>query len=123
MSFIDRFRFHRSTHRWERHIDVTWDGKLASQSRFLYKTGGGPALDIGPYYITQLVNLLGPVVRVAGLTTIGNAHRSVTSEPLKGSVITVDVPTTVNGLLEFEMGANISLSFLGMYGVTIVLPP
>lgn len=78
---------------------------------FFYKIGGGPALDIGPYYITQLVNLLGPVVRVAGLTTIGNAHRSVTSEPLKGSVITVDVPTTVNGLLEFEMGANISLSF------------
>ena len=78
---------------------------------FFYKTGGGPALDIGPYYITQLVNLLGPVVRVAGLATIGNMHRTVTSEPLKGSVITVDVPTTVNGLLEFEMGANISLSF------------
>ena len=78
---------------------------------FFYKIGGGPALDIGPYYITQLVNLLGPVLRVAGLATIGNAHRSVTSEHLKGSVITVDVPTTVNGLLEFEMGANISLSF------------
>ena len=77
---------------------------------FFYKAGGGPVLDMGPYYVTQLVNLLGPVRRVAGLATIGNPTRTITSEPLKGTTIQVDVPTTVNGLLEFASGANVSLS-------------
>ena len=77
---------------------------------FFYKTGGGPVLDIGPYYITQLVNLLGPVQRVAGLASIGNATRSVTSEPLNGSIIDVGVATTVNAVLEFVSGANVSFS-------------
>jgi len=77
---------------------------------FFYKAGGGPVLDMGPYYVTQLINLLGPVRRVAGLATIGNPTRTITSEPLKGTTIQVDVPTTVNGLLEFACGANVSLS-------------
>ena len=77
---------------------------------FFFKVGGGPILDIGPYYITQLVNLLGPVRRVAGIATIGNATRTVTSEPLNGSIIDVEVPTTVNGVLDFANGANINLS-------------
>ena len=77
---------------------------------FFFKPGGGPILDVGPYYITQLVNLLGPVRRAVGLGTIGNATRTVTSEPLKGSTINVEVLTTVNGVLEFVNGANISLS-------------
>jgi predicted dehydrogenase len=77
---------------------------------FFYKAGGGPVLDMGPYYVTQLVNLLGPVRRVAGLATIGNPTRTITSEPLKGTTIEVEVPTTVNGLLEFASGANVSLS-------------
>jgi predicted dehydrogenase len=77
---------------------------------FFFKAGGGPILDIGPYYITQLVNLLGPVRRAAGLASTGNATRTVTSEPLKGSVIEVEVATTVNGVLEFAAGANIALS-------------
>ena len=77
---------------------------------FFYKAGGGPVLDMGPYYVTQLVNLLGPVRRVAGLATIGSPTRTITSEPLKGTTIQVDVPTTVNGVLEFASGANVSLS-------------
>jgi len=77
---------------------------------FFFKQGGGPILDVGPYYITQLVNLLGPVRRAVALGTIGNATRTVTSEPLKGSTIDVEVLTTVNGVLEFVNGANISLS-------------
>jgi predicted dehydrogenase len=77
---------------------------------FFFKHGGGPILDVGPYYITQLVNLLGPVRRAVALGTIGNATRTVTSEPLKGSTIDVEVLTTVNGVLEFANGANISLS-------------
>lgn len=77
---------------------------------FFYKTGGGPVLDIGPYYITQLVNLLGPVQRVAGLASVGNATRTVTSEPLNGRIIDVGVSTTVNAVLEFVSGANVSFS-------------
>ncbi|CAM2151086.1 Gfo/Idh/MocA family oxidoreductase [Pararobbsia alpina] len=77
---------------------------------FFFKPGGGPILDLGPYYITQLVNMLGPVARVSGITTIGNPVRVVTSEPLKGTKIEVEVPTTVNGLLEFASGANVTLS-------------
>jgi predicted dehydrogenase len=77
---------------------------------FFYKRGGGPVLDMGPYYVTQLINLLGPVHRVAGLATIGNPTRTITSEPLKGQKIQVDVPTTVNGVLEFANGANVSMS-------------
>ncbi|HTJ94694.1 MAG TPA: Gfo/Idh/MocA family oxidoreductase [Pararobbsia sp.] len=77
---------------------------------FFFKPGGGPILDLGPYYITQLVNMLGPVARVSGITTIGNPVRVVTSEPLKGTKIEVEVPTSVNGLLEFANGANVTLS-------------
>lgn len=94
---------------------------------FFFKPGGGPILDMGPYYIAQLVNLLGPVARVAACTTIGNATRTVTSEPLNGQVIQVEVPTTVNGVLEFVNGANVSMnaswdvwahkrSFIEIYG-------
>ena len=77
---------------------------------FFFKRGGGPMLDIGPYYITQLVNLLGPVVRVAAQTTTGSATRTVTSEPLKGSIINVEVPTTVNGVLSFASGASVTIT-------------
>jgi predicted dehydrogenase len=77
---------------------------------FFFKPGGGPILDMGPYYITQLVNLLGPVKRVAAVASIGNAERTVTSEPLNGKKITVDVATTVHGVLEFVQGANITMS-------------
>ncbi len=77
---------------------------------FFYKAGGGPVLDMGPYYVTQLVNLLGPVQRAVAAATIGNPRRTITSEPLKGTTIDVEVPTTVNGVLEFANGANVSMS-------------
>ncbi len=77
---------------------------------FFFKAGGGPILDMGPYYIAQLVNLLGPVKRVAATTSIGNANRTVTSEPLNGQKIQVEVATTVNGVLEFANGANVTMS-------------
>ena len=48
---------------------------------FFFKRGGGPIHDIGPYYVTQLVNLLGPVQRVAAQASTGRATRTVTSEP------------------------------------------
>lgn len=77
---------------------------------FFFKRGGGPIHDIGPYYVTQLVNLLGPVARVAAQASAGFATRTVTSEPLRGQVIEVEVPTTVNGVLSFASGANVALS-------------
>ena len=58
-------------------------------------------LDMGPYYITALVNLLGPVARVAGIATRARAERTITSEPLKGTKIPVEVATHVAGTLEF----------------------
>jgi predicted dehydrogenase len=77
---------------------------------FFFKRGGGPMLDIGPYYVTQLVNLFGPVTRVAAQTTMGSATRTVTSDPLKGSIIEVEVPTTINGVLSFANGASVTVT-------------
>ncbi len=72
---------------------------------FYYKRGGGPMFDMGPYYLTALVNLMGPVERVAGATQTTFAQRTITSEPLNGTVVDVDVPTHVVGTLEFARGA------------------
>jgi len=72
---------------------------------FYYKRGGGPMFDMGPYYLTALVNLLGPVQSVSGMTGISFPQRTITSEPLNGTVIDVDVPTYVTGLLQFTSGA------------------
>jgi predicted dehydrogenase len=77
---------------------------------FFFKPGAGPMLDVGPYYVTQLVNLLGPVARVTAETSRGFASRIVSSEPRAGQVIEVEVPTTVNGVLSFESGANVALT-------------
>jgi predicted dehydrogenase len=76
---------------------------------FFYRRGGGPVLDIGPYPVTQLVNLLGPVESVTAQTSRGFATRTVTSEPRRGEVIEVEVPTTVNAALAFANGANVGL--------------
>ena len=77
---------------------------------FFFAHGGGPMHDMGPYYLTQLVNLLGPVSRVCAVASIGNPTRTVTSQPLAGQVIEVSVPTTVNGVMQFASGANVSIS-------------
>jgi predicted dehydrogenase len=76
---------------------------------FYYKTGGGPLFDMGPYYLTALVNLLGPVARVCGSTQKGFATRTITSEPKRGDIITVDVPTHIAGVLDFASGAVATL--------------
>ncbi len=76
---------------------------------FYYLKGGGPMLDMGPYYITDLVNLLGPVKRVAGLTSRLRAERTITSEPLNGTKIPVEVATHVAGTMEFHSGAIVAI--------------
>jgi predicted dehydrogenase len=78
---------------------------------FFFKAGGGPVLDMGPYYITTLVSLLGPVRRVVGMTGIGLKERVVTAAgPMTGQSITVETPTTAFAVLQFASGALISLT-------------
>ena len=72
---------------------------------FYYKPGGGPMLDMGPYYLTALVNLLGPVTRACGSARVSFAERTITSQPKNGQTITVEVPTHVAGVLDFACGA------------------
>jgi predicted dehydrogenase len=80
---------------------------------FYYQVGGGPVLDMGPYYITDLVNLLGPVAEVVAMVATPRAQRTVTSEPLKGTQIPVEVPTHTAATLRFVSGpvVQVSLSF------------
>ena len=77
---------------------------------FFFQPGGGPILDLGPYYITDLVHLLGPVKRLSAFTNMARSERVVTAEgPYKGSVIKVGTPTTIHGVLEFHSGAIITI--------------
>ena len=61
--------------------------------------------DMGPYYLTALVNLLGPITRVSGSTKKSFETRAITSEPLNGKIINVDVPTHIAGVMDFANGA------------------
>ncbi len=77
---------------------------------FFFLPGGGPILDLGPYYIANLINLIGPVKRVAALTSMASETRTITSQPRAGEVIPVKTPTNVHALLEFHNGATVTLS-------------
>ncbi len=78
---------------------------------FFFRPGGGPVLDVGPYYITNLIQLIGPVRRVAALATASFPTRTIGTEgPRKGEVIPVETPTNIHALLEFQSGATITLS-------------
>jgi len=71
---------------------------------FYYQTGGGPLLDMGPYYLTALVNLLGPIKRVSGLAKMTYPERTITSESKYGQKIPVEVNTHISASLEFASG-------------------
>lgn len=72
---------------------------------FYYKPGGGPMFDMGPYYLTALVSLVGPIREVTGMTRITFPERTITSAPKYGQKIKVEVPTHVTGLMQFANGA------------------
>ncbi|NLG36920.1 MAG: Gfo/Idh/MocA family oxidoreductase [Clostridiales bacterium] len=72
---------------------------------FYYKSGGGPMLDMGPYYLTALVNLMGPVEAVSGASRITFPTRTIASGKKAGQIIDVEVPTHVAGLIHFASGA------------------
>jgi predicted dehydrogenase len=77
---------------------------------FFYRPGGGPVLDMGPYYIANLINFLGPVKRVAALSGMGRKERTITNGPRNGETLKVKTPTTYQALVEFKQGAMITLS-------------
>ena len=92
-----------------------------------YGPGGGPALDLGPYYVTALVAMLGPVARVSGLSRATFSERTIVTGPRRGQPIPVQVPTHVTGALELASGALVTvlmswdiasthLPFLEIYG-------
>jgi predicted dehydrogenase len=71
---------------------------------FLYQVGAGPLFDIGPYYLTALISLLGPVRRVTGSARTTYAERTVGSGPKQGQTIPVEAPTHVASILDFASG-------------------
>ncbi len=76
---------------------------------FYYQVGGGPLFDMGPYYLTALVNLLGPVERVSSSARISFPERTITSRPKYGKKITVETPTHLAAVLDFASGAIATL--------------
>ncbi len=101
-------------------IDDGWIGKPVSATAFMmchgheswhpnpefyYEVGGGPMLDMGPYYLTALVTLLGPMTHVSAVTRTTFAKRLITSQPKKGKKIKVETPTHLTGLIEFANDA------------------
>ena len=77
---------------------------------FFYQPGAGPLYDMGPYYMTALLSLLGPVNRVCAMATRAGETRTVPSGPSKGQVLPVDVDTHINAILEFVCGAQVTLT-------------
>ncbi len=71
---------------------------------FYYQKGGGPMFDMGPYYLTCLINLAGAAQSVMAFTRITFPQRLITSQPLCGTLVDVEVPTHIAGLIKFENG-------------------
>ncbi len=76
---------------------------------FFFKPGGGPMFDMGPYYVTTLVSLLGPVRRATGSAQISFPERTIGSLPKRGTKIKVEIPTHIAGVLDFSSGAVATL--------------
>ena len=86
---------------------------------FYYEEGGGPMFDMGPYYLTALLNLLGPVKRLTGAASIAIPQRTITSEPKRGQTFDVHTPDHICGTMEFENGCigTIITTFATMHPV------
>jgi predicted dehydrogenase len=78
---------------------------------FFFLPGAGPMLDLGPYYVTNLIQLIGPVKRVGALATSAWPERTIaTPGPRQGQTVPVKTPTNIHALLEFHNGATVNLS-------------
>ncbi|MDA3799212.1 MAG: Gfo/Idh/MocA family oxidoreductase [Kiritimatiellae bacterium] len=106
-------------------IDDNWIGKPISGTAFMmcpgheswhpnpgfyYLNGGGPLFDMGPYYITALINLLGPIKRVCASTGKGFEKRVCTAESTNGTILPVETATHLTGILDFECGTVITMT-------------
>ena len=102
---------------------------------FFFKPGAGPVFDLGVYYLTQLINLNGPVKSVQSSSGTARNERIITSKPRNGEKIIVETPTTLIGMLEFHNSSKIqffcswdvwkhSHSSMELYGLegSIILP-
>ncbi|MEO8906906.1 MAG: Gfo/Idh/MocA family oxidoreductase [Microbacteriaceae bacterium] len=80
---------------------------------FYYQAGGGPLFDMAPYYLSSLVTLFGPVVRVSGVATRSARERTIATGAAAGTPIAVDVDTHVSAILEHASGvtSTITVSF------------
>lgn len=76
---------------------------------FYYQLGGGPLFDMGPYYLTALVNLMGPIASISCSAKTTFPTRTITSEPKNGTTIPVHTPTHIASLLNFANGATGSM--------------
>jgi predicted dehydrogenase len=106
-------------------VDDGWIGKVVGGSafflgtgmeswhpnpNFFFQPGGGPMLDMGPYYTTALINTLGPVAQVSAFVTKGRETRLITSAEHYGETIEVNVPTHQAGVLKFHSGAIVTMT-------------
>jgi predicted dehydrogenase len=109
-------------------VDDGWLGKVVGGTAFMlgcgperwhpnpaffYEEGAGPMFDMGPYYITALVHLLGPVKSVSAITSRAFEERIATCKEQFGKILPVSVPTNYSGVLKFHSGAviNMTISF------------
>jgi predicted dehydrogenase len=76
---------------------------------FFFQPGGGPILDMGPYYVNNLVNLIGPVKRVVAMANKAKQERTISNGPRTGEKVPVIVMTNVHAVLEFQSGAQVAL--------------
>lgn len=87
---------------------------------FFYQPGGGPLLDMGPYYVTTLVCLLGPVRQVTAMGRILYPERTPDKGPRKGETFKVSTPSFIAGVIEFETGAQATLvTSYGIWGADL----
>lgn len=106
-------------------IDDGWLGKVVGGTAFMmsrgaeswhpnpavyYKLGAGPMFDMGPYYVTALIHLLGPVKRVSAITSKAFDVRIATCKEIFGTKLSVELPTHYSGSLEFHSGAVITMT-------------
>lgn len=77
---------------------------------FFYQKGAGPMFDMGPYYITALVHLLGPVKAICAMTSMPRSERLATCKEQFGKMLPVEIPTHYSGSLLFESGAVVSMT-------------
>ncbi len=106
-------------------VDDGWIGKVTGGTAFLmsygpeswhpnptffYQKGAGPMFDMGPYYMTALVHLLGPVKKVSAITSKAHDIRIATCEKQFGKLLPVEIPTNYSGSLEFHSGAIITVT-------------